>query len=661
MPIMAVALIMVGVFAYVLPLTKERLLAEKKTQCADTVGMAYSILDNINDRVANGELDIESGQKLAKEIIGDLRFGNDNDGYVWINDLEPKLLVHPLRPDYIGKNVSSIKDAYGKPLYGEFVRLALTYGEGFIYYDQILGNKTPRPKVSYIKLYKPWGWIIGSGVYVDDISMTVGDILKGIAILIIAVSVVVTATTFIIGGGFIYRPVSEYGRKMRNFMATISTGKGDLSDRLLVRGQDEIGMLAIDINRVLDAYEKLVEYMMNAPDVMVVLDVEGVIMYESPSCRKVFGYAGDALHGTRLFDHIHVDDVPKLRDAFASVMNNGNSPYSTEVCFMHKDGSWKAFRAVVSVSGSGNPVAIIVNARDITERKRSDSALAQKNRELAEAYSTLQNAQSQMLQQEKMASVGMLAAGVAHEINNPMGFILSNLNTLSKYTGRLNEFMTAQAAGISECSRRADVADVVGSIEEKRKALKIDFITRDITGLISESLDGANRVKNIVYDLKNFSRLDETEYKIGDINAGLESTINIVWNELKYKCNLVREYGEIPPTLCNMGQLNQVFMNLLVNASHAIDKYGEIRVKTWAEDSHIHIAISDTGCGISGENLKKIFDPFFTTKEVGKGTGLGLSITYDIIKKHQGAVNVSSEVGKGTTFTISLPIVPDRA
>jgi two-component system NtrC family sensor kinase len=200
-------------------------------------------------------------------------------------------------------------------------------------------------------------------------------------------------------------------------------------------------------------------------------------------------------------------------------------------------------------------------------------------------------------------------------------------------------------------------ANNLKQIEERRRSLKIDYITQDISSLIVESLDGADRVKKIVQDLKSFARVDDTEYKLADINAGIESAINIVWSELKYKVTLNKEFGDIPPTMCNIGQLSQVFMNILVNAAHSIPTQGMITVKTWSADGNIYVSITDTGTGIATDALDKIFDPFFTTKEVGKGTGLGLSIAYEIVKKHDGEIKVDSEVGKGTTFTISILIV----
>ncbi|MBI5741108.1 MAG: PAS domain S-box protein [Nitrospirae bacterium] len=279
-----------------------------------------------------------------------------------------------------------------------------------------------------------------------------------------------------------------------------------------------------------------------------------------------------------------------------------------------------------------------------------------KNRETEKAYAELKATQAQLLQREKMASIGQLAAGVAHEINNPMGFISSNLGTLGKYMSRLTEFIGAQ----SEMMGSLHSAEASGKLAELRKGLKIDYILSDLEQLIKESLDGADRVKKIVQNLKSFSRVDEAEYKYADINECIESTLNIVWNELKYKATVTKEYGALPHTKCYPLQLNQVFVNLLINASQAIEKQGEIKIKTCNGDGSIKVSISDTGAGIAEDKIGRIFEPFYTTKEVGKGTGLGLSITYDIVKKHNGDISVESEVGKGTTFTVRIPVVEEK-
>jgi len=302
--------------------------------------------------------------------------------------------------------------------------------------------------------------------------------------------------------------------------------------------------------------------------------------------------------------------------------------------------------------------------QEITERTRAEKQLqeyaedlAGSNSELLRAYAELQSTQSRLLQQDKLASIGQLAAGVAHEINNPIGFIISNLGSLGKYAEKLGAYLdsTEQYFAANE-----PVATEFLALEKNK--FKIDRIRRDLPELITESQEGAERVRRIVQDLKSFSRVDNADLAYADINEGLESTLCIAWNELKYKAILIREFGILPKICCNLGQLNQVFLNILVNAAHAIEDRGEIRITTREEEGSLKVVISDTGCGISPENTGRIFDPFFTTKEIGKGTGLGLSIAYDIIvNKHGGTIAVTSEVGKGSTFTITLPISRETA
>jgi two-component system NtrC family sensor kinase len=285
------------------------------------------------------------------------------------------------------------------------------------------------------------------------------------------------------------------------------------------------------------------------------------------------------------------------------------------------------------------------------------TAIKQMTAELEQANSELKQAHLQQLQSEKMASIGQLAAGVAHEINNPIGFVTSNLGSLEKYLAKLKEYISFQEL---ELTTQAD-QEILEKVAACRKQLKIDFTLKDIDELLAESRDGVDRVGKIVRDLKGFSRVDEAEHKLADVIECLESSINIVWNEVKYKATLNRDFSELPEILCYPGQLNQVFVNLLVNAAQAIETQGIIDLKTWADEDAVNIRITDNGCGISEANCKRIFDPFFTTKEVGKGTGLGLSITYDIIKKHQGEIRVESRLGVGTSFTIRLPIRSDKS
>lgn len=286
----------------------------------------------------------------------------------------------------------------------------------------------------------------------------------------------------------------------------------------------------------------------------------------------------------------------------------------------------------------------VVREVQIQNELRRSIELQKKREQEKEKMQTILN------QQEKMACVGQLAAGVAHEINNPTGFILSNLKSLKKYFAKIIDYTNDSAA----CSNPEELQRL-----RIRKKLKIDYMLEDIPDLIDESIDGGNRIRDIVQNLKCFSRVENCKPEDFHVNDCIENTLKIIWNELKYKVEIVKEYGELPIIKCHPQELSQVFMNLLVNASHAIEKHGNVTIKTWSDDRNIFIAISDTGCGISQENIPKLFEPFFTTKEVGKGTGLGLSISHKIVKKHNGRIDVESEIGKGTTFTVVLPLTTD--
>jgi len=293
------------------------------------------------------------------------------------------------------------------------------------------------------------------------------------------------------------------------------------------------------------------------------------------------------------------------------------------------------------------------------ELKNSKEIISKMNEELEikieERSQELSQAQAQLMQSDKMASIGQLAAGVAHEINNPMGFIYSNLESARSFYAVIQELIEkySQTAPLLEAGGSPDCKKLLEEIRDFRENKNLDLIMDEFKDLIEESLDGAERVRKIVKDLKSFSHIDEEEWNYADINECLESTLNIAWNEIKYKAEV---NNDVPELKCNRMQLNQAFLNILVNAAQAIEEKGTISIKTCAENGGISIEISDSGEGMSKETQSRLFEPFYTTKEVGKGTGLGLSMVYDIIKKHKGTITVESESGKGTTFVITIPV-----
>jgi two-component system, NtrC family, sensor kinase len=328
-------------------------------------------------------------------------------------------------------------------------------------------------------------------------------------------------------------------------------------------------------------------------------------------------------------------------------------------------GKSQLFKEIAASAGGGEKELLRIIA-ELSRKEEELSALVEdKDEKLNTARIELENIQTQLIQSEKMASLGQLAAGVAHEINNPTGFISSNLKTLADYQKDLDRLLAQYQEFRDDIKKAPDTGSgkkwkaTACQIEAMEKDIDIDYLRDDITDLIGECREGTDRIKKIVDDLKHFAHPGQDKVQDTDINRELESTLNVVNNEIKYKAKVVKELNPLPIIQANPQQLNQVFVNILVNAAQAIENNGEIRIKTRHIQDNVQVDISDTGCGISQENLGKIFDLFFTTKAVGKGTGLGMHIAYNIIKKHQGDIRVQSRVGHGTTFTICLPVGED--
>lgn len=290
----------------------------------------------------------------------------------------------------------------------------------------------------------------------------------------------------------------------------------------------------------------------------------------------------------------------------------------------------------------------------VLERTReladANSALEVERKALVESIAQLQQTQARLLQSQKMAAVGQLAAGVAHEINNPIGFVNSNLGSLSGYVTHMLTLLAAYEKTLVSMP-----ASLRASIESLPAHEELSYIRADVPGLLRECKEGLARVKLIVNDLRDFSRVDTADWAQADIQAVLDNALQVVWGELKYKAEVVKEFAPLPPVLCSAAQLGQVFVNLLVNAAQAIDGKGTITLRTGALPDAVWIEVCDTGVGMSAETQKRIFEPFYTTKPVGQGTGLGLSISWDIVQRHGGSLEVQSSLGHGTCFRMSLP------
>lgn len=277
-------------------------------------------------------------------------------------------------------------------------------------------------------------------------------------------------------------------------------------------------------------------------------------------------------------------------------------------------------------------------------------SLNNSHKELEDTVRQLRSMQAQLVHSGGMASLGRLVAGVAHELNNPINFVYGNIGFLEEHIQNMKMILSAYG--------QADLlsAQELERVDEMKKEIRFEEILEDVDRILKSCRHGAERTKEIVSNLRTFSRLDEAEVKEVDIHEGIESSLNLLTNRYKKGIAVHKDYGDLPLVYCYSGQLNQVFMNLLANAGQAIPDTGDVWIATRQVDDKVQIVVRDNGVGISKEDLPKIFDPFFTTKDVGGGTGLGLSITYGIIQRHGGTIEVDSELGKGTTFTVTIPV-----
>lgn len=433
-----------------------------------------------------------------------------------------------------------------------------------------------------------------------------------------------------------------------------------------------------------------------APVASFVIDRHHRVTHWNAACTRLTGHGAEDMIGSTeawrafyaasrplladlIVDGASADDLPRLHGPSARASTLVAGAWEAEGFFPQLQpggqpgGRWLNFTAAPLRDHDDQIIGAIVTLQDVTQAHRTEEELTRRLEQMVEVRSAemraaqaelhqrfdelqqtnqkLAQAQNQLLQSDKMASIGQLAAGVAHEINNPVGFVSSNLHTLRQYVASLLQL--ADAYG--RCSQPVDAA-AAQALQKVRQAVELDYLKDDLPQLLDESADGLARVKKIVQDLKDFSRVDQADWQLADLNAGLASTLNVVLHEVKYKADIVRRLQPLPPVLCLAGQLNQVFMNLIVNASQAITGRGTITLASGAVDGWAWVQVDDTGSGMGDAVRRRIFEPFYTTKAVGQGTGLGLSLSFSIVQRHGGVIQVRSQPGAGSQFRVWVPV-----
>lgn len=400
------------------------------------------------------------------------------------------------------------------------------------------------------------------------------------------------------------------------------------------------------------AAQELELFVTNAP-MGVAYSAGGVIRKVNRAMAAMFSCSPEDMFGASVKDfHVSRESFQELKQRVVDVLGAGR-PLQHEMWMRRADGQdiWVQIDAHTAKGGDVTH-GIWWMMQDRTEIRTAQHQLLARYEELQLINNKLAEAQNQLLQQDKMASIGQLAAGVAHEINNPIGFVSSNLNTLRQYVQGLMALPQAYDAVLAAPGD----GQARDALDRLREEVELDYLREDLPQLLDECADGLGRVKKIVQDLKDFSRVDQSDWQEADLNAGVESTLNVVRHEVKYKAEIVKRLAPLPPVVCLAAQLNQVFMNLIVNAAHAIGERGTITLSSGVQDDWAWVQVDDTGCGMSDDVRRRIFEPFYTTKDVGKGTGLGLSLSFSIVQKHGGAIAVHSLPGVGSSFRVWVPV-----
>ncbi|KPQ37155.1 MAG: PAS domain S-box [Phormidium sp. OSCR] len=408
----------------------------------------------------------------------------------------------------------------------------------------------------------------------------------------------------------------------------------------------------------------------HSPDLHCLIDQEGILKQVNPAWQEQLGYSPPDLQHVCSFNYLHPDDLDATRTALTQL--TANTPLRLENRYRHQDGSYHWYQwTLVALEDHehlyaiGRLLASLPTSDESTDPEQAQ--VQQLSQSLSDTLDELRQTQLQLVQTEKMSSLGQLVAGIAHEINNPVNFIYGNLVHAKEYTEDI--------LGLLELYQQ-HYSDPNPEITEEAESIDIEFLLDDLPQLLSSMMVGANRVKEIVSSLRNFSRLDEVEMRLSNLHEGLDSTLVILQNRIKAKPNrpeivIDKSYQDLPKVECFTGQMNQVFMNIVSNAIDALDErdkdrsYQEVEAQPSSltlttvcnPDNTVTIRIADNAAGVSESVRQQIFKPFFTTKPVGKGTGLGLSISYQIIvEKHKGTLECQSTLGEGTEFIITIPI-----
>lgn len=588
-------------FGYILPRMEYQLMERKREMIHALSTAAMSSVKHYANMATKGSLSEKEAKQQAIEHLRDLRYGPDNKDYFWINDTHPRMIMHPYRPDLEGRDVTDETDPAGQKLFQDFLAAVKSEGAGYVNYHWQWQDDPSRifSKISYVQEYRPWHWVIGTGVYVEDVHAQVAAITQNMTYIFLGILLVISIlSVYIIWQG---TSVENKRKEME-----ISLRKSEIRYRLLTE---------------------------TAKEMILLLDRDLRINYANTSFSKICGYAIDAVNGTSILDILPTSHQHSFLQKIDSTNSDISDASMLETEFVAEDMHHVPVEATFAImDSSSGPPTFLLTARDITDKKR------------AEVEAKLR--QEQLMQTNKMEALGTLVAGVAHEINNPISSVMLNFKVYERF------WNAAQPILDSHHAKNTDF-DIGG--------MPYLQLRERMPKLLHFSQDGVSRVQRIVGELKEFSRQHPSELKEAvNLNQVVETSIGLLSSVIKKATQDFKvKYDENLPILPgNSQRLGQVVINLLVNACQATDSIDKpIRVSTLylEESEEIILEVADHGVGMTPELLERIKDPFFTTKRDSSGTGLGLSISDTIIRNHHGWLIFKSEPDKGTVATARLP------
>ncbi len=595
-------------------------------QCKGVLGVAYDVTERnqMIEKIRDAGIELQF-QKTALDQHAIVSIADVHGNIVYVNDKFCEISQYG-RDELLGKNHRMLKSGFHPSVF--FEEMWATIADGHTWHGEVCNRAK------------------GGGLY--WVKTTIVPFVDENGLPLKYVSIRTDITRAKEAESLLHRSQEELEGVVQERTGELMEAKRSLEADIEVRRKVEDAL-----KEQLHFTRELMEVL---PNPLFYKKVNGSYLGVNKAWESFFGRDRDVIIGKTVSDLYPMQpDVAKRHLEMDQELYSQGGSQSYEVTLAGPEGDMRhvVYYKATYTKSDGSIAGIVGTIVDISERKIAEANIRQRNLELNELNQKLQETKGQLLQSEKMASVGQLAAGVAHEINNPIGYVYSNLGTLDKYVKDIFSMIEVY----EQVEAAITNAEALARLQIAKQKYELEFLKQDVTELMNESKDGITRVKKIVQDLKDFSHVDVSEeWHWTDLIKGINSTLNIVSNEIKYKAEVIKEYSEIPEVECLSSQVNQVFMNLLVNAAHAIEERGVITIRTGMQGDEVWVEISDTGKGIAPDNLKRIFDPFFTTKPIGKGTGLGLSLSYGIIQKHHGRIEVQSEVDKGTTFRVCLPL-----